>query len=1574
MYVSVKGRRLLKRKYIIKMYKNNDWKTAVKVAKGLCQQQPNSKDLSLFWKYKTVHKRICKYISKKASDEVKKRYVRNVCIMQMLFDPDFLELQNLLNVHYVCIERAKKENKYQPRIDHSNDFKNNDNKQIKTNINNKNQTKIKINNNNNNNKTNINNDNKNEIKINIDNNNNNTKNNNNQTDSDKNIKPNNNNEIKTIQEDIKMMDSEVASSKLDSSLGSDINFDSEEPILETCFCGDEIFVSCDCPEAHALCYAHKEDNHPECEDDTKQKEINKGGGSEKAKIKKVVACKDHKWVKKEIGGDNTKPDVITNVGIQTDNKLADTHHKINNNNKDNGVKTIVSKVSGCVYYTHTKHKADDQVQQDVTKGHNQQTNKTNKGCEQHKDNRKNKHNSHKSASEPGSGGQKVSEQYKSYDKPKDEVKNVGNDDSKEEEDLTPLTNFQQDMNDAKYGDVKADYQPKLYTREEYYREGLKVGPNKHMRYCLNRREYCNFNNGFGYFPQITQGSVLYTHFTYNSKNKAFYFTRMPALFHESIDMLEDDRFVEVSTFRISQYEKRDAKVDMAFWEEGQGVHMADIYSYGLHDEVRADLKVKLVVLMKSRGAKLTTEDMWSRFTNYWDGRRYNKSWIQYFHECGALESLIDEIIEEASDDTSVTAKYIKYSLITRDSSLPRLIEDLYRDINDSRSTVQTRTHYLLKLIYGLENKIIKKFGDKWFDKLISKYDLHKTSIDFSVFDKLYKKFHIDRSMMLRAVGGLGVFGMINNKKVAAILATFIMLVDDKSIDDVDELLSELFLDSGQTFGSYFTRLYNWIIPPKPHIDDTTDNMNQSPFTNQVQNDNEFAPDLEEEFNTGYFGFLPTIDSIRKRLHNIKNMITGKVSSASTTIKSNIPSPTNFMASTVAAIITLPISGFTKPFFKKYVYNQVETKINNIKSDLNNRVTYMRNKLYDYGIYYRDNNKTYAVRKQVLQVKDNILNWWHKDVMAWVKLDFIGYGMVSIPPDIVREYDETIMQNPTNKIHDRKLLGVEFYKRPKIYNFIPGMTTPIKYAMNTGDNAYVAIKYRQGRYLGECQLSAVKELRECASNLVKQIDFKVTDGELLSEEEWVQSRKWPKSKKDNYLLCTKLVPDKLTYKCFIKTEPEDKPLFKIPRLISAPETIVKRTYGPVHHMLMKKAKEFFKVHKRNTTRKVYTSGMNRDFIGIEFTKVWTIYEVGGFIMLIWSLDYEKFDSTQVAFVLNTLRVWYGNLTEGECRKKILEYLRMVASECNLTWFDNDNEDDGYVIAKQIAKRKSGDIDTTDGTTFLSMSLSDYILDSDIKHSMKELIWSFNAGDDCCLMTPIECKDQVDLDKVQKLGLKLKGTTATNPVMIDYNSSFFIRVFDRTIGEERFHLQAKPGRLLSRVGKFLEGNKFFQSKITIQKYAAQKCMAVYTELKAILPGVAGRYKELSNKYYKGRSNISAGFEESYVLKTTHDVEPCDTTLEDLAYRYGLDKTMLQQFDEDFPMLDPNTNSLEEYETIPHVKQVLGAFYRVDLNGFTLEDVAEYRKYGYDDDYLDIFTENYITDEYEYKEEEINSFDLP
>jgi hypothetical protein len=200
--------------------------------------------------------------------------------------------------------------------------------------------------------------------------------------------------------------------------------------------------------------------------------------------------------------------------------------------------------------------------------------------------------------------------------------------------------------------------------------------------------------------------------------------------------------------------------------------------------------------------------------------------------------------------------------------------------------------------------------------------------------------------------------------------------------------------------------------------------------------------------------------------------------------------------------------------------------------------------------------------------------------------------------------------------------------------------------------------------------------------------------------------------------------------FCKSEWLDAPLYKIPRLICCPDDPCKAKYGPIHYALMKQCKKYFRFGSHNKHRKIYTSGMNRDEIGMEFTKIMELYEERGIKPKFYSADFSAFDSTQSAPILEKLKIAYSGMFEGDSRLLALEYLKKQINGSTVAYY---SEADRQLKFKFKGTRASGSMDTTVGNTILGMVLTDFIIEY-CKIPNNELIWAMNAGDDILIISP------------------------------------------------------------------------------------------------------------------------------------------------------------------------------------------------------------------------------------------------
>ncbi len=540
--------------------------------------------------------------------------------------------------------------------------------------------------------------------------------------------------------------------------------------------------------------------------------------------------------------------------------------------------------------------------------------------------------------------------------------------------------------------------------------------------------------------------------------------------------------------------------------------------------------------------------------------------------------------------------------------------------------------------------------------------------------------------------------------------------------------------------------------------------------------------------------------------------------------------------------------------------------------------------------------------------------------------------------------------------------------------LPRIAVPYVIHENTARNAYYSEKFRQCKLTGSfdpCHSKwALDEFRNIIIEYADKLKMNISANKTLTPVEWIKLNKnFSKGKK---LRITKAIGEydgNTNYKLFVKEEFLNAPSKKVGRCIHYDVDASKAHFGPEVKLVTDTIKKYFTYQNKNNQkhhRSIWTSGMNCDEIGRQFTHIIKEYEAYNITPYFWSLDFSKFDSSQRAELLLLMLEFYYRISDRQLFIKLKELVERAAATKVVRYINREEETRfKYVIA---ATRLSGDMDTTLTNTLLGMMLTKFIITNCRDKINYDHIWSFNAGDDILLVIPDDLKDLVEPEKLDALGMKLTVEGTYHPSEIDYNSRFFLRIFDTEAEEERYHLSSKFGRILSKTPmvKSKPAFKFHTNDESDYRYkaaltlAAEKALAMSVELK-MLPGLSKLYARIA----KNRKGDAHGMRLSETLRklvkqsmiTEGNFKATTNTYIDIFTRYGVTEEDLRSLEIFSETIRDNDYCFEDKSDFHYVSHIFRAFVQRDTVQFDKDDIEAFAELGYNQRILNHFKDYYM-----------------
>jgi hypothetical protein len=572
-------------------------------------------------------------------------------------------------------------------------------------------------------------------------------------------------------------------------------------------------------------------------------------------------------------------------------------------------------------------------------------------------------------------------------------------------------------------------------------------------------------------------------------------------------------------------------------------------------------------------------------------------------------------------------------------------------------------------------------------------------------------------------------------------------------------------------------------------------------------------------------------------------------------------------------------------------------------------------------------------------------------------DVVGYLIGGLTCDkfeyLVGKYTlkNNIIEDSTN---------IEQYIPPRAIRVILP-TTPIPFCIheNSLSNISNSIMSRNFRQLNDdIDNKSISNFGTFCKGFLKNIE-KSNDDDYMDMDTYLKTRKsWPLGKKEKFKSCA-LEYEPYCYKTslFVKNEMIFKSPLKAPRLINNPQQIFKSKYCAAVFCATQKIKKqlIFDSHFNKTSDQmnfIWTSGMNRDQIGIQCTKIIErLHSLGYEECYIISTDYSKFEATQIPNIINKLSYIYKNISSGEIKKLLVELNQFISGK-KKAYVEINNDYSKYQF---YGTRSSGDATTTLGNTLLGFALAAWLLNH-MKLSDRKLCYLLQAGDDGTLIIP---KHLVKYTKnMQKdlfnIGMKLELIETNRFELSDYNSSILLWCTED--GNERLHLSAKLGRLIGRVGYT---HKIYTPKqLNALRYSKALCMVNECKL---FPGVQQFYMKLVSKYSEYSTvKIQQQYKE---LITVGDIKPNDKTIHQLMRRYDISLDDYNLFNDVFSGFDPDKLFITHNSNYYRIRDIMKKIIQIDCVYYTKQDLDSfYDENVFDPSFMSEFI-NEIHDENQY-----------
>jgi hypothetical protein len=521
----------------------------------------------------------------------------------------------------------------------------------------------------------------------------------------------------------------------------------------------------------------------------------------------------------------------------------------------------------------------------------------------------------------------------------------------------------------------------------------------------------------------------------------------------------------------------------------------------------------------------------------------------------------------------------------------------------------------------------------------------------------------------------------------------------------------------------------------------------------------------------------------------------------------------------------------------------------------------------------------------------------------------------------------------------------------IFACVPTPSIPFSIHAPSLSNIHNAIMSRNFRCLNpKINNDIIYSLNRHCSVFLKGIK-KCNGSDKIDMEKFLQSRKWSSYKIAKFKNCNvDIMPPLYTTNLFPKEERVYKTDLKAPRLINDPATCFKKKYIQSVYSATQKIKkqlvygsDFNKISDHINL--IWTSGMNRDKNGLQFTQIDNFFKEINEDYKIVSADYSKFESTQIPEIMLNLRSIYRNIASDEVRSDLQEICSYITGP-KVAYANKE----GYVNKYKFnATRTSGDITTTIGNTLLGMAIADWIF-RDVKLEDKKLIFLMQSGDDGQFVLPKRFLYHFEkgIKELFEIGMKLDAIIIDKPENSDYNSSILLNCYDETLHIERHHLCAKLGRLLGRVGYTV--CRYDDTQFKALQY--QKAMALINELQ-LFPGIQDfyiRYLELYKKYSSVK--IQLKYKE---LTSVNKISPTLNTVHQICNRYDISTYEYYLLNSTFKNFDVNEVFLENNLNYSYISDIMKKIYKKDLVDYEDEDVERFSLY-FEKDFIDRYVKYY------------------
>jgi hypothetical protein len=528
---------------------------------------------------------------------------------------------------------------------------------------------------------------------------------------------------------------------------------------------------------------------------------------------------------------------------------------------------------------------------------------------------------------------------------------------------------------------------------------------------------------------------------------------------------------------------------------------------------------------------------------------------------------------------------------------------------------------------------------------------------------------------------------------------------------------------------------------------------------------------------------------------------------------------------------------------------------------------------------------------------------------------------------------------------------EYSTRKRLLRVIlPALPIPFSIHENSLANIHNSFMSRNNRrFIAELNLKNLKKLKRHAHTFMKS-RFPCTDLDVCSEEFYLSSRKWGKSKMDKYLRCEPdIFPSKYVTSGFVKWEACFKSCLKAPRLINNPQTVFKNSFGRwvySYTCWIKRNCCFDSDFNANSghINLIWTSGKNRDQLGQLETDILESYEDDEIVMET-GTDFSKYESTQVEDIMVNLETIYRNTTRGELRDRLVTLTRFIRGDKTM-FATVDGLTNTY---KFKATRTSGDITTTLGNTLLLFLIGDFLFRK-LSREDKKLVYLMAAGDDGRFIYPKRFHRYVleGAAWLETIGMKLDLVVGESPELTEYNSSVMLECDDVDNGVRRYHASAKLGKLLAKVGLCFNN---LQGRF-LDRYRYEKLSSVCNELQ-LFPGPLAFFKKLLSRYECFKNDKPQFVMRHKDLVTKCTVNPTARTTEQLANRYGVTTGEWDMFNTVFAGFDPNTYWLCANRDYGKIQAIMKKIIEIDVVKYDADDIYAFGKYfnrfylqGYED----------------------------